>query len=152
MAVAEANSIEYTCYNKPSLLCFRAWFLFLPETLKAFPQSNVMYKVFGGEDERHYGHYDLLCALTVCSWPLLAFGICLQWRVSFWSWKCQFLSVFWSIFRGNLISYTSPLKCVYVLRSVASSHHLSETLPNIHAIHCLTGKARSLPRYIGLPK
>lgn len=35
------------------------------DTLKAFPQDTVTYKLFGGgEDERHYGHYDLLCART----------------------------------------------------------------------------------------
>jgi hypothetical protein len=46
--------------------------MFLPDTLKAFPQDNVTYKLFGGgEDERHYGHYDLLCARTVCFWPPL---------------------------------------------------------------------------------
>lgn len=34
------------------------------ETLKAFPEANVTYKEFGGENELHYGHYDLLCART----------------------------------------------------------------------------------------
>ncbi|KAG0615046.1 hypothetical protein M758_5G010300 [Ceratodon purpureus] len=35
------------------------------DTLKAFPQDNVTYKLFGGgQDEKHYGHYDLLCART----------------------------------------------------------------------------------------
>jgi len=47
------------------------WFLFLAETLKAFPEASVTYKEFGGEDELHYGHYDLLCARTVCSFPNL---------------------------------------------------------------------------------
>ncbi|XP_024378196.1 uncharacterized protein [Physcomitrium patens] len=34
------------------------------DTLKVFPQANVTYKLFGGEDDRHYGHYDLLCSRT----------------------------------------------------------------------------------------
>ena len=43
-------------------------FLFFPDTLKAFPKASVTYKLFGGErDDRHYGHYDLLCSRTVCS-------------------------------------------------------------------------------------
>ncbi|CAM6064621.1 unnamed protein product [Sphagnum tenellum] len=34
------------------------------DTTKAFPGATVTYKLFGGKHERHYGHYDLLCART----------------------------------------------------------------------------------------
>ncbi|CAK9194569.1 unnamed protein product [Sphagnum troendelagicum] len=34
------------------------------DTIKAFPGATVTYKLFGGKHERHYGHYDLLCART----------------------------------------------------------------------------------------
>ncbi|CAK9194294.1 unnamed protein product [Sphagnum troendelagicum] len=34
------------------------------DTMKAFPGATVTYKLFGGKHERHYGHYDLLCART----------------------------------------------------------------------------------------
>lgn len=57
-------------------IMFNLRFLLLAETLKAFPKSTVTYKLFGGEDELHYGHYDLLCSRTVCSFPLL-FLFCL---------------------------------------------------------------------------
>ncbi|KAJ7532397.1 hypothetical protein O6H91_13G002200 [Diphasiastrum complanatum] len=30
------------------------------DTVKALPEDKTVYKLFGGQDERHYGHYDLL--------------------------------------------------------------------------------------------
>jgi pimeloyl-ACP methyl ester carboxylesterase len=46
------------------------------DTIKAFPGATVTYKLFGGKHERHYGHYDLLCARTVSSFSKLPNVFC----------------------------------------------------------------------------